>query len=132
MADYEVRENLLYTEDHEWISKDSDQEISIGITAYAAKQMDQLVYAEPLVFEDDEVSEGDVIATLESVKAASDVYSPVNGTVVDSNQDIEESPDAISENPYDVWLVKVSLDDVSQLDKYMDADAYEKFLAKEA
>lgn len=131
MADYEIREDLFYTNEHEWLRKTEDDVVEIGITAYAAGELGDLVYAEAEP-EDTELSEGDIIGSVESVKMASDVFSPVNGTIVESNEDIEDEPEAINEAPYETWIVKVKLDDASELDELMDAAEYEKFLDEEA
>lgn len=131
MSNVEIRKDLLYTDSHEWVKKEDDNKISIGISAYAANELGDLVYAEAEP-EDTEVEKGDIVASIESVKMASDVFSPAAGTIVEANEDIEDEPEAINENPYDVWLVKMEIEDESELDDLMDAEAYEKFLAEEA
>lgn len=131
MAKYEIIEDLLYTNEHEWIRKIGDDIVEIGISAYAAGELGDLVYAEAEP-EDTELSEGDIIGSVESVKMASDVFSPVNGTIVEANEDIEDEPESINESPYETWIVKVKLDDASELDELMDAAEYEKFLDEEA
>lgn len=131
MANYEVRKDLFYTESHEWVRKISDTEVEVGISDYAATELGELVYgeAEPV---DTEVERGDIVGSVESVKMASDVFAPVSGTIIDANEDIEDEPETINETPYDVWIVKIELSDVSELDDLMDAEAYEKFLDEEA
>lgn len=131
MSQVEIRKDLLYTESHEWVRKEDDDIISIGLTAYAATELGDLVYAEAEP-EDTEVDKGDIVASVESVKMASDVFAPVGGTIVEGNEDIEDEPESINETPYEVWLVKMKVADAAELDELMDADAYEKFLDEEA
>lgn len=131
MSQVEVKKDLLYTDSHEWVKKEGDDIISIGLSAYAASELGDLVYAEAEP-EDTEVEKGGIVASVESVKMASDVFSPVAGTIVEGNEDIEDEPESINEKPYEVWLVKVKMDDPAELDELMDADAYEKFLDEEA
>jgi len=125
-----VLENLLYSKDHEWIKVEGNT-ATIGITDHAQHQLGEIVYVElPAV--DDELGLGDVFSVVESVKAASDSYLPVSGKIVEVNEALEDSPQLINEDPYENWIVKVELTDTSELDKLMDAKAYEEFCNKEA
>lgn len=116
-----------YTKDHEWISVDGAT-ATIGITKYASEQLGDVVFVE---LPDDGASfdkEGEM-AVVESVKAASDVYAPVAGTVVESNTDLEETPERVNEDPEgDGWFVRLTVTDASQFEGLMSADAYKAFL----
>ena len=116
-----------YSEDHEWVEIIGEEAI-IGISEYAAKQLGDITYVE-LPSEDDDFIVGDTLGVVESVKAASDVYSPISGTVVMINDALEDEPNLINESPEDKgWLCKLTNIDTSELDDMMNADAYEKFI----
>jgi glycine cleavage system H protein len=101
----------------------------IGITDFAQNALGNVVYVDmPEV--DDEVSAGEEFGAVESVKAASDLYSPVSGTVVEINEALEDQPELINEDAFENWIIKVQLSDKSELDTLMDAAAYEKFCNK--
>lgn len=123
-----VEQGLFYTEDHEWIKVDGN-EVTLGITDYAQGSLGDIVYVE-LPFEDDELEEGDAAASIESVKAASDVFTPFAGTVVAVNEELEDEPDAINSDAFGAWICKLEVENPST-DAFMDADAYEEFLAQE-
>lgn len=125
-----VLENLLYNEEHEWVKVEGNVAV-FGITDYAQNMLGGIVYVE-LPEEDDEVEKGESFVTIESVKAATDVLSPVDGTVVAINEDLEDAPEALNESPYESWIVKIEMSDDSQLEGWMDKAAYEAFCAKEA
>ena len=120
----EIREDLLYSEDHEWVKVDGDVAI-VGITDYAQSELGDLVFVN-LPEEGDEVAIGDAFADVESVKAVSDVLSPVDGTVAEINEEILDAPEKINEAPYEAWFVKIS--DFSGEDSLMDAAAYKAYL----
>lgn len=119
---------LKYTENDEWIKVDGDTGI-IGITDYAQEQLSDIVFVEIIVAPDEIISKGDTCATVESVKAASDVYSPVSGIVAAINdEDLPDSPELVNSDPYgQAWMLKIELNDPSELDGLMDAEAYQKF-----
>jgi glycine cleavage system H protein len=120
--------HLQYTESHEWISVDDDGIATIGITDHAQEALGDLVYVE-LPEIDDEVSQGDPCAVVESVKAASDLYAPVSGTVIEINEELDADPAIINTDPYDDgWLLKFELNDSSELDGLKDAEAYAEML----
>lgn len=125
-----VLENLLYNEEHEWVKLEGDV-ATFGITDYAQNMLGGIVYVE-LPEEEDEVEKGESFITIESVKAATDVLSPVDGEVLEVNEDLDDSPEALNETPYESWIVKIKLEDASQLDSWMDKAAYEAFCEKEA
>lgn len=124
-----IEKGLLYAEDHEWV-KVEDGVATIGIADYAQDSLGDIVYVE-LPEEDDELDKEEVFAAVESVKAASDIFMPVSGKIVEVNEDLLDSPELLNEDPYGNWLVKVELSDESELDDLMDSEAYEKFLAEE-
>ena len=120
-------EYLKYSEEHEWIREDGDVYV-VGITDYAADQLGDVTYVElPEVGLD--VNANEEVAAVESVKAASDVFAPVSGTIAEVNTDLEEKPQLVNESPYgDGWFFKLRDIEVSDLDNLMDAAEYEKFL----
>jgi len=123
-----VLEGLYYSESHEYIRVEGDFGF-IGITDYAQGELGNVVYVDmPEV--DDEVSAGEEFGAVESVKAASDLMSPVSGTVVEVNEVLEDQPELINADAYANWIIKVQLSDASELDSLMNAKAYEAFCAK--
>lgn len=120
-----IEKGLLYSEDHEWI-KVSGKKAKVGITDFAQHELGDIVYIE-LPEEGDELSSGDVFGVVESVKAASDSYTPVSGTVTAVNEELADSPENVNENPYGSWIFELELSDESELDKLMDAEEYENF-----
>jgi glycine cleavage system H protein len=125
-----VLENLLYNEEHEWVKVEGDVAY-FGITDYAQNMLGGIVYVE-MPEEDDEVEKGESFITIESVKAATDILSPVDGTVLEVNEALDDEPEKLNEVPYEAWIVKIQLEDASQLEGLMDHTAYEAFCAKEA
>jgi glycine cleavage system H protein len=115
-----------YTEDHEWVSVDGDKG-KVGITAYAAEQLGDVVFVEtPDVGKT--VKKGDDMAVVESVKAASDVYAPVSGDVVEANAALADAPETVNESPEgDGWFCFIKLSNAGELDGLMDAAAYAAF-----
>ena len=120
----EIREELRYSEDHEWVLIDGDVAV-VGITDYAQSELGDLVFVN-LPEVDDEVEAGETFADVESVKAVSDVLSPVSGTVAEINEELLDSPEKINEAPYDAWSIKVS--DFEEADDLMSADEYKTYL----
>jgi glycine cleavage system H protein len=115
---------LKYSENDEWIRVDGNT-ATVGITDYAQDQLSDVVFVELLVDIGEEVYQGDTIATVESVKAAADVYAPVSGKITSINEDLADSPELINADPYgDAWMVQMSLSDPSELDDLMDAETY--------
>ncbi len=113
-----------YTENDEWIRVKGDIG-TIGITDYAQDQLSDVVFVELLVDIDEYVNQGDTIGTVESVKAAADIYAPVSGKIVSINEELADSPELINADPYgDAWMVQISIIDPSELDDLMDADTY--------
>ncbi len=116
---------LKYTENHEWVLLEGDIAI-IGISDYAQEALGEVVYVDlPIV--GDQVTRDDVFASVESVKAASDVYSPVSGEIVQISETLEDEPERLNEEPYDAFLMKVKCADVEELNDLMDEEAYQDF-----
>ncbi len=120
-----------YTEDHEWVRTEDGEHNNvhiIGITDYAQQQLGEIVYVE-LPAADAAVTRGADAAVVESVKAASDVKSPLSGTVVAINDQLDDAPQLVNDSPEsEGWFYKIRADDPAQLDALMDADAYQKFV----
>ncbi|MFP4170180.1 MAG: glycine cleavage system protein GcvH [Methanomassiliicoccales archaeon] len=126
----EIREGLLYTEDHEWV-KVEDGKARLGITDHAQNEMTEIVYAE-VAEAGSKVNKGDTIGAVESVKTVADIYSPVSGEVVEANQDLEDAPQKVNESPYDQgWFAVIQIEDESELDGLMDPEEYEEFLEED-
>lgn len=124
-----VIEGLYYAESHEYVKVDGDYGY-IGITDYAQHALDNIVYVDmPEV--DDEVEAGEDFGAVESVKAASDLISPVSGTVVEINEALEDNPELINKDAFANWIIKISLSDKSELENLMDAAAYSALCDKQ-
>lgn len=120
-----VKEGLYYSESHEYIRVEGNYGF-IGISDYAQHALGNVVYVDmPDV--DDDVEAGEEFGAVESVKAASDLISPVSGTVVEVNESLEDQPELINQNPWENWIIKVELSDKTELDNLMDAKSYEEF-----
>ena len=123
-----VIEELYYSESHEYVRVEGDFAF-VGITDYAQHALGNIVYVDmPDV--DDEVTAEEDFGAVESVKAASDLISPVSGTVVEVNEALEDQPELINQDAFENWIIKVELSDKGELDNLMDAAAYEAFCAK--
>jgi len=118
---------IYFTRDHEWIKLEGNTGI-VGITAYAAHQLGDITYVE-LPKEGKEFKKGDVLCTIESVKAASDVFTPMSGKVIEVNNSLISSPQIVNEKPEsDGWIAKMELSDLSEKNSLMDQKAYDEFL----
>ncbi len=118
---------LVYTENDEWIRVEEDTG-TVGITDYAQDQLSDVVFVEIIAELEETLNQGDTCATVESVKAAADVYLPIGGTITAVNEDLLDTPELINTDPYgDAWLVKLTISDTSQLDTLLDAGAYQKY-----
>ena len=125
-------EDLKYSKDHTWIRVEEEDEGTVGITDYAQESLGDIVYVD-VPEEDDDVEAGEEVAEVESTKATSSVMSPVSGTVIEVNEDLEDAPETINEDPYgDGWIVRIKLSDPSELKKLMGADAYQTFVEEES
>jgi glycine cleavage system H protein len=124
-----VIEGLHYAESHEWVKVDGDI-ATIGISDYAQHALGNIVYVDmPEV--GDEVTAGEDFGAVESVKAASDLISPVSGEVVEINEALEDTPEAVNEDAFENWIIKVKMSDPSEVDALLDAAAYEKLCENE-
>jgi glycine cleavage system H protein len=120
----EIPDDLLYTEEHEWIREVGDALVRIGITDYAQDQLGDVVYVElPPVGK--EVAKDDVLVEVESTKSVGEVYAPFAGKITDVNQNISQSPELVNQSPYEEgWLVLMSVDDEMPTDRLLDAARY--------
>ncbi len=117
---------LKYTKNDEWIRDDG----TVGVTDYAQDQLSDVVFVEITVSEGDEIAQGDIIGTIESVKAAADVFAPASGKVVSVNEALDDRPELINEDPYgEGWLIRLELANPEELASLMDAAAYEAYCA---
>lgn len=120
-----IPSNLKYTKSDEWVDLESGK---MGLTDYAQDQLSDIVFVEALVDVDDDVELGDEVASVESVKASAEVYTPVSGVVVAINEGLDDEPEVINSDPYGKgWLVQIEVSEAS--DELMDAAAYEKYCA---
>ena len=119
---------LKYSETHEWVKVEGNVAI-VGVSDYAQKEMGDITYVDmPDV--DDEVSKDEEFGALESVKASSDLVSPVSGVVVEKNEALEDAPELINQDPYENWIIKVEMSDASELDALLDAAGYAKLIGE--
>ena len=117
-----VIEGLKYTEDHEWISLEENI-VTLGITDFAQSSLGDIVFVE-LPDEGTELESGSSFGVVESIKSVSDLYSPVNGVVIEKNTIIEDTPENLNEDAYGSWLIKIKVEDTKQIDNLMDSQAY--------
>lgn len=123
-----IEKDLLYTSNHEWVRVHGGKAF-IGITDYAQTHLGSIVFID-LPEEDDEFEVKDILAAVESVKAASDVYIPISGKVIEVNTNLEDNPELINEDPYENWIAAVEINDKDELKELLSPDEYEK-LCKE-
>jgi glycine cleavage system H protein len=120
----EIPSDLLYRESHEWVRSDDDGTVTVGISDHAQAQLGDMVFIE-LPEPGMSYEQGDACAVVESVKAASDVYAPLTGEIIENNSALEDSPELVNSDPYgDGWLFRMQLSDPSELDGLLDAEAY--------
>ena len=122
--------NLLYSKEHEWVLQLDGNRVRIGITDYAQKQLGDIVFVEnPQV--DDEVTADESMGTIESVKAVSEIFAPVSGTVVRINEELEDAPETINEFPFGKgWLVEVEMSSPEELEALLNEDEYQAFISE--
>ncbi|MFL0248573.1 glycine cleavage system protein GcvH [Candidatus Clostridium stratigraminis] len=125
-----VLKELLYTKEHEWVRVEGEKAY-IGITDFAQHALGSIVYVE-LPEVDNEISEGDTFGTIESVKAASDVFMPIDGKILEVNEAIVDNPELVNEDAFENWMICAEILNNSQLQGLMNADSYEKFCNEEA
>jgi glycine cleavage system H protein len=119
---------LLYSKSHEWIKEEDDGTVLIGLTDYAQSELGDLVFVN-LPEEGDEVTAGEAFADVESVKAVSDVFSPVSGEVLEVNEELLDAPANINEDPYGAWFVRIG--NITDKEELLDADEYEALTKEE-
>jgi glycine cleavage system H protein len=126
----EFPEGLKYSKEHEWVSVEENI-AAVGVTDYAQDELGDIVYVElPKV--GDKVTKDDPFASVESVKAVSDIYAPVSGTVVEVNDDLAESPEMINEDPYgDAWMIRIEMSDPEELDDLLSPEEYAQYVTQE-
>ena len=127
----EIPSELKYTKSHEWVRTEEDGSVSIGITDHAQELLGDLVFVE-LPEVGTEMSAEDAVCVVESVKAASDVYMPISGEVLEVNEALADAPETINDSPYDDgWLIRVKPSSPDELDDLMDADSYDAEIAED-
>ena len=120
----EIPADLKYTDSHEWVRLESDGLVTVGVTDHAQHALGDLVFVE-LPEVGNTADAGDAVAVVESVKAASDIYAPVSGEIVEANDLLVDAPEKINEDPYgDGWIFRMKIEDESALDGLLDAEAY--------
>ena len=123
--------DLRYSEEHEWVRLESEDIATIGITAFAVESLGDIVFLD-LPQADTDLARSEKLGEVESVKAVSDIYSPLSGRVIERNEDAIENPQAVNDNPYeDGWLLKVAVSHASEVESLMTAEQYEAFLASQ-
>ena len=123
--------DLMFTSSHEWVRDEGDDTVTIGITDHAQELLGDLVFVE-LPDIGDVIETGGEAGVVESVKAASDIYSPVTGEVIEINEDLVDSPELVNEQPYDNgWIYKIKLSNSSEMDDLLDAEAYSEVVESE-
>jgi glycine cleavage system H protein len=125
----EILKNLKYSKTHEWVRVE-DGIAYVGITDFAQHALGDIVYVE-LPEVDSEISKGDEVSNIESVKAASPVFSPVSGTIVKVNEDLEDDAELINHKPYDAYIYAIELSNPEEIEELLDADQYEEFCETE-
>lgn len=119
-----IKKNLYYTNTHEWV-KVKDGFAFIGITDYAQESLGEIVFVE-LPGEETAIEAGEEFGAIESVKAASDILSPLTGTIILVNDELEDNPELLNEDPYENWIIKIDLEDESELNELLNAKEYEE------
>mgnify|MGYP003330508628 FL=1 len=123
----EIRENLKYTKDHEWISIDGDI-ATVGITDFAQSELGDIVYVEVDTI-DENLNKDDVFGTVEAVKTVSDLFIPVSGEILEFNESLNDNPELINQSPYDEgWIIKMKIEDSGQLRELLDAKSYSEII----
>jgi glycine cleavage system H protein len=116
-----------YSEEHEWITVDGTTG-TVGITQHAQEQLGDIVFVE-VIKKNEDVEKGDDVAVVESVKAASDIFSPISGLIIEANEQLDDSPETINNDPLENgWIFKITISDFSELDELMDLESYTKFI----
>jgi len=125
-----IPENLKYTKTHEWVRVENGK-VKMGITYHAQEQLHDIVYVE-LPEVGTEIEKGDTLGVIESVKAASDIYSPVSGKVVAVNENVIDQPELLNQDPYENWLVEIEMNNPKELDELLGPEEYKKVVEEES
>lgn len=123
----DLPKNLKYAKSHEWVRVEENQTVRVGITDFAQQELGDLVYIE-LPELGRKVDAGEQCAVVESVKTASDLYSPIAGEIIAVNETVADAPEQVNENPYQTWLFCIKASDLSGLDQLLDADSYQSMI----
>ncbi|RLA02210.1 MAG: glycine cleavage system protein GcvH [Gammaproteobacteria bacterium] len=127
----EIPSELKYSKEHEWIRLDDEGKVTIGITDHAQELLGDMVYIE-LPEVNDTVASGDETGVVESVKAASDIYAPISGKIIEVNEELADAPENVNSEPYESgWLYKMTLGDEADLDDLLTADEYAELISDE-
>lgn len=124
-----ILKDLKYTKEHEWIKVEGEIAV-VGITDFAQEHLGDIVFVE-LPEPGDDLVEGDGFAVIDSVKATSDVYMPLDGEITEVNEELVDSPELINEDAYENWMIKIKLSDLDQIEALINAEEYEKFCSEE-
>lgn len=131
MATYSIPEELYYTKDHEWAHVDENI-VTVGVTEYAQQTLGEIVYIE-LPESGQKVTQGEAFGVVESVKAVSDLYAPVSGTVIEVNEELLEDPGQLNDDPMNEgWLIRIEMDNERELANILHAQDYKKLITKDA
>lgn len=123
-----VPENLKYTADHEWVLLESDSVAIVGITDYAQESLGDITFVE-LPSEGTSLNKGDTFGVVESVKAASDLYSPLSGEVIENNPQLDDNPESVNTDPFgEAWMIKIKISDPSEIDDLLSPEDYQKLI----
>lgn len=124
---YKIDNTAKYFKEHQWVKVQDDGTCLVGISDYAQKALKDIIMVD-LPDEGDSVTQGEVFASIESVKAVNDVFSPISGEVIEANEDVDDTPESINEDPYESWLVKIKPSNLDEdLAKLMSPEEYETF-----
>jgi len=124
---YKIDNTAKYFKEHQWVKVQDDGTCLVGISDYAQKALKDIIMVD-LPDEGDSVTQGEVFTSIESVKAVNDVFSPISGEVIEANEDVDETPESINEDPYEAWLVKIKPSNLDEdLAKLMSPEEYEAF-----
>ena len=129
-SEIEIREDLVYTEEHEWISRESDV-CTVGITDYAQSELGDIVFVElPEVGQ--HLEQGQVFGTVEAVKTVAELYAPASGEILEANNTLEDSAEQVNTDPYGSgWMIKIRADDVAELERLLSAEEYGELVGGE-
>jgi glycine cleavage system H protein len=124
-----IPKDLKYTKEHEWVRQLEDNQIEVGVTDYAQQELGDIVYVEIDTI-GETIDQGDAFGSVEAVKTVSDLYAPVTGEIVKVNGDLNDDPSIVNQDPYKKgWLIRMKMDEPSQLDDLMSAEEYEEFIS---